>query len=237
MPGYPASARGYQSRALHHWRAADASLLALDGLAGVFTRSGTASGFDVNGATITYRDHQPPFTMIDTDADTVRDTLALGVSSALGQIVHARNPRHTAALTLYAKFVDRRPGTDTGYLVQLVWGTSSYDFGIRYNGTLAYRAEAGDGTQVTSTSGTVGGAGTAMECLATLTAAGVTTLTTSVTGGVPLVASASSARARPASSTTGVLTLSPSAAAAAADVMVVKLGFGIRTMDEMRELG
>ena len=238
LPGYAASVRGYSSRCLHHWRAADASLLALDGTVGALLRSGTATGTDVNGATVTYRDQQPAWTLLDTDADSIRDTLYLSLSSTLGQLSHVRNPRQTIALTLYAKFIDRRPGSNTGFIVLLSQASSTYDFGIRYNGTTAYQAHASNGTPQTSTSGAVGGVGSVMECLATLTTGGVTQLTTSVAGAAGVTATASSASARPGSSTSGTLYAAPSSAGAAAcDLLVVKLGFGLRTLDEMRELG
>lgn len=240
LTAYAPVIAGYRSRCLLHWRALDGVLAALSGQAGTFTRSGTLTGSDLTGQTITYRDSQPAWTYLDTNADSVRDTLALRIGTSIGRVAWAVLPRHTSALTLYAQWYDRRTGSDSGYVADLVWdsGSVEYEFVLGHSGTQAYRAGASTGTPAYSTSGSVGGVGSRVEALATLTTAGVVQLSTSINGGATATASASSAVTRPSSpSDAGTLyTAFPANDVTGADLLVLKLVGGLRSMDEMREV-
>lgn len=70
--------RERRSRALFHWRAADASLVPLTGQTPTFARASVGSAvLDVGNRVVAPPHSLPAWTMVDTDGDGVRDTLGL----------------------------------------------------------------------------------------------------------------------------------------------------------------
>ncbi len=239
MPGLIRSARLVQSRALFHWRASDGSLTPLTGQAPSYVRASTLSGqTDYHGSAFTVGYQAPAFTTVDLDGDSIRESLALRQLTATPSYASWPVPvRPTLDLTCYAKWVDRRPGTETGrFVFDLVWGSPLAQFAIGHTGTQQYVALFYDGTTSRlSTSGSVGGAGSIVEASATLTTAGVVTLTTSINGGAPVIAAAAASLTRP-SSTTATLYTGSTGNAPTADLLALKLATGLLTLQDMREL-
>jgi len=238
MPGFARRARTLQSRLLFHWRANDGTLIPLTGQAPTFVRTATLAGLtDAHGSSYTVGYGLPGFTATDLDADGTREALLLKSSAAAGYASWPVPVRPTLALTAHAKWIDRRPGSETGRVWDLVWATPLGELMIGHTGTQAYVASFYDGTTTrTSTSGTVGGAGSVVEAIATLTTAGVVQLTTSINGGVEVAASAGASLTRPSSTGGAILYTGYPGNQATAELVSLKLAAGVLTMSDLREM-
>src|SRR4051812_48904502 len=116
---------GLRSPLFLHWRARDLSTRALSGQAGTLTRPNTQSVFDLAGAVVSIGREQPCFAAVDTDGDTVRDTVGL----LLGNAAEAYSLQFEAipqAMTVYTKFVPAVTGS--GGVV--LWRISSAASGL-----------------------------------------------------------------------------------------------------------
>lgn len=238
LPGYPSAPRGFRSHALFHWRAADLSLDALSGQAGTLVRAATATGVAVGGETVTYRNHQPAWTMLDLDADSIRETPALNLSSAA--VVSWPFPRsgRPGALTAYAKFRHAGFGytAGSGGVIALESAAAAnprwaiLQDGANNDGRLTTLHHNGT-SSVNSALGSGVADSTDCEYLVTLSATGQVQVTRVTAAGATTTATQS-----------GTLTVNAFSgdllrAYAAVALMVLKIGGGIRTLDEMRELG
>lgn len=240
MPGFaPHGARSLQSRCLFSWRASDGTLVPLTGQAAAIVRASTLSGqTDAHGTSFGVGYGAPGFTALDLDSDGIREALALRQVAATPSAISWPLPvRPTIALTCYAKWVDRRPGTETGrFVFHLVWGSPVAEFAIGHTGTQQYVALFYDGTTSRlSTSGSTGGAGTVVEASATLATNGVVTLSTSINGGAVAIASPAASLTRPAS-TSAILYVGDTGDTPTADVLALKLAAGTLTLAEIRDM-
>lgn len=237
LPGLVRSALDLQSRLLFHWRSGDGVLTPLTGQAPTFVRAATLSGLtDSLGTSFGVGYNAPSWCAADFDGDALTETLALKVGSTPGYASWPLPVRPTLALTAYAKWIDRRPGSESGRVFDLVWATPLGEFMIGHSGTQAYVASFYDGTTTrSSTSGTVGGAGSVVEAVATLAANGVVQLTTSINGGAAVVASASASLTRPSSTGGAILYTGYPGFVATADIGVLKLAAGALTLQDLRE--
>lgn len=231
LPGYVSAIRGRRPTALLDWRAADGQLEARTGQLGTFSRAGTATGLDSAGLTVTYRDHQLAWTDLGG-----RVALVLATAAPIAWTF----PRSA------------QPGALTGYVACRHAG---FGFTAGAGGFVALESAAGanpkwriledagtnngrlrtlhhNGTSsVTSTLGADVADATDCEYLVTLAATGAIQVTRVTAAGVTTVATASGTLATAAFSG-DLLRI-----AAALALVRVTLASGIRTLDEMRELG
>lgn len=231
LPGFPALIRDYRTRCLFHWAARDGVIDARSGQAGTFARTGTATGTDSAGNTITYRDHQPAFT-------TLAGKTALRLATAAGARWPFPRAAAPGALTAYVSFRHEGFGYTAGSggliaLTDLAGANPRWlilgDGGAN-NGALQTVQHNGS-SSVTSTLGSGVADGTDCEYLVTLGANGVVQVTRVTAAGAVVTSTASGSLAVNAFAGNLIRVAAP------VQLYAMKIAAGARSLAEMRELG
>jgi hypothetical protein len=229
FPSLPAASpdgSSLASRCLFSWRAADARLTPLTGQTAAIVRAATATGTDAVGATVTFRNNQPAWSIPSSE---------LGMNLTTADDVAWTIAMVPAAMSLYLRI--RMTGfgytaTPNGIIGITNAGATGARLTLTSNGTNDGRLVATHNTgssSVTSTLATGVASSTDAEYLITLASTGVVQLIRSVAG-TDTTATASSTNALGAA--WGTLALRASAHVALYDIRVLA---GVRTLTECRE--
>jgi hypothetical protein len=225
---------------LFHWRASDLSLQALTGQTPTLYRAATGSTTDTNGTALTVPRYAPRWTAIDTDSDTTRDTVALGLGS--NEYLKYDSLIARGQVWMYCVFWDRggyvqSPG-NVGYAG--IGETTGSGTGLSIfpaaGGVSARHFVSGSGA--TATSGVTLTSGDRCEALVTMNANGRPTITVVKNTAAAVSVTAGSDPSNmttvfsPASIYVGSFEDSVSAAC---DMLAMKIGSGTTTLTDARE--
>lgn len=179
------------------WLARELALTARSGQAGTLVRAATATAVDDVGTSGTVFHSQPAWERVDTDADAIRDRMALKLGADLLSWPFQPTP---AAMAGIVEFIER--GTvgvaDAGLFYLGNDGVTGARLYIESTGTV-YRLVYHDGsTAVTSALAAAPSTGDLVRLQWTIGAGGIVQLSQSIAGAAWTTAAASAAQALPA---------------------------------------
>lgn len=180
-------------RPLWAWRARDATLWAVTGQSGACVRATTATLTDLSGTTVTLVNNQPRFNAIDTNADSVRDTVVYAPGAATTDYLEWGVPVLPAACTLYVQCYNRGAPGATAAVAGL--GSANPSLLISQTTSNTYQAQHHNGTTAVTSTSAAATSGQLLELRVLVATNGAIQICTTTNGGTEVAATASGANA------------------------------------------